>query len=57
MNLNERIARIKQLDKNLIPEAIEDAERYRSIAMMKTTSFENDGSQNLHTENKVEQRL
>lgn len=47
--LQIKIARIRQLDKDLIPEAIEDLERFRSIATATTPRYENDGSQ--HTEN------
>lgn len=49
MKLSEMIARIRQLDKDLIPEALEDLERFRAIAMSTTPRYENDGSQ--HTEN------
>ncbi len=44
MTISQRLARIRQLDKDLIPEAIEDANRLYAIATTTTTSFENDGS-------------
>ena len=47
--LQIKIARIRQLDKDLIPEAIEDAERYYAIATNCTVRYDNDGTQ--HTEN------
>lgn len=47
--LQIKIARIRQLDKDLIPEAIEDLERFRAIATACTPRYENDGTQ--HTEN------
>ena len=47
--LQIKIARIRQLDKDLIPEAIEDAERYYAIATNCTVRYGNDGTQ--HTEN------
>lgn len=48
-DLQIKIARIRQLDKDLIPEAIEDAERYYAIATNCTVRYDNDGTQ--HTEN------
>ena len=47
--LQIKIARIRQLDKDLIPEAVEDAERYYAIATNCTVRYDNDGTQ--HTEN------
>ena len=47
--LQIKITRIRQLDKDLIPEAIEDLERYRAIATATTPRYENDETQ--HTEN------
>ena len=47
-DLQIKIARIRQLDKDLIPEAIEDAERYYAIATNCTVRCDNDGTQ--HTE-------
>ena len=47
--LQIKIARIRQLDKDLIPEAVEDAERYYAIATICTVRYDNDGTQ--HTEN------
>jgi hypothetical protein len=40
-----KIARIRQLDKDLIPEAIEDMERYRAIATACTPKYNSDGAQ------------
>jgi DNA-directed RNA polymerase specialized sigma subunit len=49
MNIQQAIIRIRQLDKDLIPEALEDLARYRAIATACTPRYENDGTQ--HTEN------
>lgn len=43
--LQKKIERIRQLDKDLIPEAIEDMNRYRAIAEACTPNYKNDGSQ------------
>lgn len=47
--LQIKITRIRQLVKDLIPEAIEDLERFRAIATATTPRYENDGTQ--HVEN------
>lgn len=48
-DLQKKIARIRQLDKDLIPEAVEDAERYYAIATSCTVRYGSDGTQ--HGEN------
>ena len=45
MTLSEKFQRIRTLDKDLIPEAIEDMNRYYDIATATTPRYENDGSQ------------
>lgn len=45
IELQIKIARIRQLDKDLIPEAIEDLERLEAIATTTTPRYENDGAQ------------
>ena len=49
MNIQQAVERIRRLDKDLIPEALEDLERYREIATACTPRYENDGAQ--HTTN------
>lgn len=56
-DLQNKIARIRQLDKDLIPEAIEDAARYKAIAMACTPRYENDGAQHTTSSNNKEKAL
>ena len=43
--LTDKFLRIKELSKDLIPEAIEDMQRYYAIATATTTTYESDGTQ------------
>lgn len=54
MNISEKIARIHSLDNDLIPEAIEDAERLFLIATKITSATTNDGTQNAGNQNSKE---
>lgn len=56
-DLQIKIARIRQLDKDLIPEAIEDANRYKAIATACTPRYENDGSQHTVSGNNKEKAM
>ena len=55
--LQIKIARIRQLDKDIIPESIEDAERYKEIATACTPRYENDGSQHTVSGNNKEKAM
>ncbi len=57
MTISEKLTRIRQLDKDLIPEAIEDAERYYYIATACTPKYENDGSQHAISGNNKEKAM
>ena len=57
MTLMEKIKRIKTLHKDLIPEAIEDAERLKEIVTGQSPSFKKDGRTTKSSTNKIEQRL
>ena len=52
--LQIKIARIRSLDKDLIPEAIEDLERFRAIATATTPRYEYDGTQHVDNGNSKE---
>lgn len=53
-DLQIMIERIKQLDRDLIPEAIEDSERFLAIATACTPRYDNDGSQHIASSNSRE---
>lgn len=55
--ISENLIRIRKLDKDLIPEAIEDMERYLSIATACTPRYENDGSQHSQNGNSKEKAM
>ncbi len=55
--ITEKIARIRQLDKDLIPEAQEDAKRFLAIATACTPNYENDGTQHSSSNSKEEAML
>lgn len=57
MTLAEKISRIKRLDKDLIPEAIEDANRCLAIATGITPIKCNDGGSNPNHGNGAQKRL
>lgn len=52
--LQIKIARIRQLDKDLIPEAVEDAERYYAIATSCAVRYGSDGTQHVENVNSKE---
>lgn len=55
--ISENLIRIRKLDKDLIPEAVEDMERYLSIATACTPRYENDGSQRSQNGNSKEKAM
>ncbi len=57
MTITEKIARIRQLDRDLIPEAQEDAQRFLSIATACTPKYENDGTQHTPSGNSKEEAM
>lgn len=57
MTITEKLARIRQLDKDLIPEAQEDANRFMAIATSCTPNYNTDGSQHVENGNGKEKAM